>query len=102
MQARGSLTYTTRSVPSAAASSFLPSQVHAVAFTPASLARVTAEDAEIIRAASALGTCRVYLVAFDESVGEADISQLDEFIQRSSDHSANTIARQIIGFFHEA
>jgi hypothetical protein len=100
--ARGSLTYATRSVPSVAASSFLRIQVHAVVLTPASLARATNEDTEIIRAASALGTCRIYLVAFDKSVGKADTSPFDDFIQRSSDHSVNTIAQQIIGFFHEA
>src|SRR5258708_3174541 len=67
-----------------------------------SLARANTEDVEIIRAVTALGTCRAYLVAFDGSVGESHNSQLDEFIQRSPDHSVNTIAQQIIGFFREA
>src|SRR5947209_5725853 len=98
----GTLDYTTRSVPSTVGSSFLPSQIHAVAFTPASLARVTAGDAEIIRAATALGTCRAYLVAFEDHGRGSDISRLDEYIQRSPDHNANTVAQQILAFFREA
>jgi hypothetical protein len=101
-RARGSLAYATRSVPSASGSPFQPSQVHAIAFTPESLTRVTAEDEEIIRRVTALGTCRAYVVAFEDHVADWNVSWLDEFIQRSPDHSANTVAQQIISFFSES
>jgi hypothetical protein len=99
---KGPLSYETKSGPSITASSFPPGLIHAVAFTPASSTRLTAEDVENIRAATGIGTCRVYLVVFDSPVPESDISLLDEFIQKTSDHTANAVAEEIVAFFREA
>ena len=99
---RGSLSYKTRGGPRASAVFFPPIEVHAVVFTPTSLARSTPEDAEAIRAATALGTCRAYLVVFDKAATESRINILDDFIQEISDPSVNTVAQAIIEFFGQA
>lgn len=78
------------------------SVINAIAFNHEGLKLITNEDENIIRSASKLGTCRIYLVTRNSSKLAYENSRLDEFIQRTSQNSFEAIAQEIISFFREA
>lgn len=78
------------------------SVVHAIVFNHESLNLITNEDENIIRSASKSGTCRIYLLAQNGSILSYENSRLDDFIQRTSQHSIETITQEILSFFREA
>jgi hypothetical protein len=101
-RAGASLAIQIKQEPAAASSSFPLEQIHAVIFTPASLATVTLADVAAVRSAMEPGTCRVYLWVPSESSPRFGVSPLDDFIQRTSMHSADAVAEQVIAYFREA
>jgi hypothetical protein len=78
------------------------SVVHAIVFNYDGLKSITNEDENIIRAASKLGTCRIYLVVQSGSKQPYENSRLDDFIQRTSQNNSEAISVDIISFFREA
>jgi len=57
----GPLRLTVRCESSTSAASYPAAVIHAIVFTPQGVTQVTNEDVNIIRSATKLGTCRVYL-----------------------------------------
>ena len=91
-----------RSVKNVSDTIFEDSLVHAVVLNYDSLKSISDEDESVIRSASKLGTCRIYCVVQNDSVYSYESSRLDDFIQRTSQNSSETIAKEIISFFKEA
>lgn len=98
----GSLAFEIRREPSAASSSFPAEAIHAIVFTPTSLAQAMPADVDAVRAATKPGTCRVYLLVSPGASSPSGASRLDDFIQRTPTPSSDAIAEQIVGFFREA
>ncbi|MFZ4802651.1 MAG: toll/interleukin-1 receptor domain-containing protein [Chlorobium sp.] len=82
--------------------SFSVRVIHAIVFSLIGLENVTDADVNIIRSATKLGTCRVYLAVETGSASSIGVSLLDDFIQTSSVHGFDALAKQIITFFREA
>lgn len=101
-QAGNASRYAVRTVESISGTAFPPQIVHAIVFTPAGLARVIPADEQVIRSATALGTCRLYLASPSGGLEAGPGSRLDDFIQRTSRHDLPAVAEEIVGFFHEA
>lgn len=99
--AGGTLTFEIKREPNVAGSSFPVEAVHAIVFTPTGLAQATSADVDALRSAMKPGTCRVYLFVCP-GASSSGVSLLDDFIQRTHTHGADSVAEQIIGFFREA
>ena len=99
---RGSLPFAIRRVSSVACSTFPVDTIHAIVFTPTSLAQAMPVDVETVRSATKPGTCRVYLFVGPGASPPSSVSLLDEFIQRTPTHGSESIAEQIVAFFREA
>lgn len=101
-QAGGSFKFVITHKASPASCSFPLEPVHAIVFTANSLARATAADVDVIRAAMKPGTCRVYLLVPNGQAPPPAGSALDEFVQRTDAHTADAVAAIIIAFFRNA
>lgn len=98
----GSLQFALKHEVRSGASSFPREAVHAIVFTPSSLARATTAEVDVIRSAMKPGTCRAYLFVPDERPPSAEVSPLDDFVQRTGAHGVDAVAKQIIAFFRDA
>jgi len=93
---------TVRSEKKVSDATYPDSVVHAIVFNYEGLKMITNNDENIIRSASKLGTCRIYLVTQSGSKITNVNSRLDDFIQRTSQNSFEAIVQEIISFFSEA
>jgi hypothetical protein len=98
----GSLGLTVRCERSASGASYRAAVIHAIVFSPRGLAQMTTQDVNVIRSATELGTCRVYLSIASGTAPLPEESRLDDFIQRTHTHGFATIAEEIITFFRQA
>ena len=101
-QAGGSLRFAIRHKARPVASSFPLAAVHAIVFTPNSLARATAADVDVIRSAMKPGTCRVYLLVPNGIPPPTGGSPLEDFVQRTNAYGVDAVAEHIIAFFRDA
>ncbi len=76
--------------------------IHAIVFTPLGLMQSTAADENVIRSATKLGTCRVYLTAAQGIEPSPGANRLDDFIQRTPMTGSTEVSKKIFEFFREA
>ncbi|MBN2684291.1 MAG: toll/interleukin-1 receptor domain-containing protein [Pontiellaceae bacterium] len=91
-----------RCVESVAGTNFHPGCVHAIIFTPASLARIENDDVKAVQSAAELGTCRIYMVESSGDNSLSDNNPLNDFIQCSPLHGYKDIAKEIQTYFRDA
>ncbi len=94
--------HTTRCLKRVVDAAFHPACVHAIVFTPSSLADVGEADVEAVRSAANMGTCRIYLAVGSDEKSLSNNSLMDDFIQRSPSYDYDRIVKEIDTFFHEA
>lgn len=76
--------------------------VHAIVFTESGLLQATQEDADVVRASTMLGTCRVYTLETSSASPSGRTSLIDDVVQRTAARSVDDLADEIITFFREA
>lgn len=98
----GSLRFNVRSVRSASDASYSASVIHAIVFNMQSIAQITHGDETVIRSATGLGTCRVYLSMDSVPGPPPELIRFDDFLQRTASNDSTGIASEISSFFQEA
>jgi hypothetical protein len=100
--ASGSQRFNIRHIRSASDAPYPASVIHAIVFNMQSIAQITHGDETVIRTATDLGTCRVYL-SMDSAPGPLpELSRFDDFLQRTASNDFKGIATEINSFFQEA